>query len=221
MSVSRAGRIPFRLDEVNSVSCGGTAGISNTFASALWATGYIAEAMAAGVSGINLQGNPANCEGYSPLCAATSGLLASGVLHPQPEWYALLLARSLIGARPLPTTISSPGGPNVVVQAFKTAGGRLRVVIVDDQPPGTPPATLSVRVGRRYRWASVLSLTAPMPAARSGITLGGRAVTRDGSWFATPALTPLVRRRGAITLTVPASSAALITLLRAPTTRRP
>ena len=217
MSVARASGIPFRLDEANSVSCGGTAGISNTFASALWAMGYIAQATAAGVSGINLQGNPINCRGYSPLCAGTPRLMASGVLHPQPEWYALLLARSLIGARPLPTTLSSPGSPNVVVQAYKAAGGRLRLVVVDDEPPGARPAPLRIDVRRSYRWASVLSLRAPMPSASTGVTLGGQAVTRGGSWHATPPVTPLVRRHGAIALTVPASSAALVTLLRTPT----
>jgi hypothetical protein len=216
MSVSHSSRIPFRLDEVNSVSCGGTPGISNTFASTLWATGYFAEVMAAGVSGINLQGNPVNCRGYSPLCAGTPRRVASGVLHPQPEWYALLLARSLIGTRPLPTTLRSPGSPNVVVQAYKVSGGRLRLVVVDDEPPGTPPAALSIGVRRSYRWASVLSLRAPMPSASTGVTLDGQAVTRDGSWHATPPVTPLVRRHGAITLTVPASSAALVTLLRTP-----
>jgi hypothetical protein len=141
-------------------------------------------------------------------------LLSSGVLHPQPEWYALLLARSLIGDRPLPTTIRAPGR-NVLVQAFKTPGGRIRLVIVDDEPPGTPPAALSVSVARSYRWATVLSLRAPGPTASTGVTLGGRAVAHDGSWHATPPVTALVRRRGAIELTVPASSAALVTLLRA------
>jgi hypothetical protein len=216
MSVARASGIPFRLDEANSVSCGGTAGISNTFASALWATGYIAQATAAGVSGINLQGNPVNCRGYSPLCAGTPRLVASGVLHPQPEWYALLLARSLVGARPLPTKLRSRGSPNVVVQAYKVSGGRLRLVVVDDEPPGTRPAALSIGVRHSYRWASVLSLRAPMPSASTGVTLAGRVVTRDGSWYATPPITRLVRRHGAITLTIPASSAALVTLLRTP-----
>ncbi|HWY89121.1 MAG TPA: hypothetical protein VNY31_00470, partial [Solirubrobacteraceae bacterium] len=37
MSVSYHGSIHFRLDETNTVSCGGKAGVSNTFASALWA----------------------------------------------------------------------------------------------------------------------------------------------------------------------------------------
>ncbi|MCW3025879.1 MAG: Ricin lectin, partial [Solirubrobacterales bacterium] len=45
MSVSRRSRIAMRIDETNSVSCGGRPGISNTFASALWATDYISQAM--------------------------------------------------------------------------------------------------------------------------------------------------------------------------------
>ena len=56
-SRARAGSA-LRLDETGSVSCGGTAGISNTFASALWAVDYIARSMAAGAAGINLRGQP-------------------------------------------------------------------------------------------------------------------------------------------------------------------
>ena len=69
MAIAQSSRIPFRLDETNSVSCGGTAGISNTFASALWATGYLTRVMSIGVAGVNLHGNPANCNGYAPVCA--------------------------------------------------------------------------------------------------------------------------------------------------------
>ncbi len=91
------------------VSCGGVAGISNTFASALWAIGYLTQSMSMGVEGINLQGNPANCAGYTPVCAPTAEGLAAGALDAQPEWYALLLAKALIGDRPLPASTSSPG----------------------------------------------------------------------------------------------------------------
>jgi hypothetical protein len=38
MSVANASELPFRLDETNTVSCGGLEGISDTFASALWAS---------------------------------------------------------------------------------------------------------------------------------------------------------------------------------------
>ena len=55
--VARSHHEPFRMDESNSVSCGGTPGISDTFASALWASGYIGQALSAGAVGLNLEGN--------------------------------------------------------------------------------------------------------------------------------------------------------------------
>jgi hypothetical protein len=112
LAVAHRNGIPLRIDETNTVSCGGVAGISNTFASALWATGYITQAMAAGVAGINLEGNPVNCTGYTPVCAPDANALAQGALRAQPEWYALLLTKSLVGKRPLPTSISVEGPPN-------------------------------------------------------------------------------------------------------------
>jgi hypothetical protein len=214
-SVSRSSSIRFRMDELGSVSCGGTHGISDAFASTLWATGYMLQAMASGVAGVNFQGNPANCMGYSPVCAGSPELLGGGVLGAQPGWYALLLATKLIGARPLPTTLVSRTQPNILVRAFMSASGRLRVAIVDDEPPGSPSAALRLRVGRRYATAALLTLTAPSPTATTGVRLGGGAVAKDGSW-SEPARTPQIpRRQGAISLTVAPSSAALLTMVPA------
>lgn len=111
MKISRNLHVPLRIDEAGSVSCGGVAGISNTFASALWATGYVTQVMASGARGINLQGNPGNCAGYTPLCAPDASALARGALRAQPAWYALLLTRSLVGYRPLPTIVAAEGAP--------------------------------------------------------------------------------------------------------------
>ena len=215
MSVSRRSSIRFRMDELGSVSCGGMHGISDAFASALWATGYIAQAMSTGVAGVNFQGNPANCTGYSPLCAGSPGRLAAGILGAQPGWYALLLARGLIGARPLPTTLLPPAQPNVLARAFMSGSGRLRVLILDAEPPGSPPVALRLRVGRRYRRAAVLALTAPSPAATTGVRLGGRAVARDGSWSAPATIPQTPARHGAISITVAPSSAALLSMVAA------
>jgi hypothetical protein len=168
--------------------------------------------MAKGLAGLNFQGNPANCLGYSPVCAASAKHLATGILGTQPAWYALLLADKLIGARPLPTTLVSRAQPNILVRSFLSGGGALRVVVVDDEPPGSPPAALRLVVGRRFPRAAVLALTAPSPAATSGVRLGGRAVAADGSWRE-PSQTPLIPvRRGKLSLTVAPSSADLITL---------
>jgi hypothetical protein len=215
MAVSRGSRIPFRMDEANSVSCGGRAGISNTFASALWATDYISQAMAAGVTGINLEGNPANCLGYSPLCATTPAHLARGTLVAQPIWYALLLARALIGDRPLRTASSASQPQNLAVRALRAGDGTLQFVIVSDEPPGAPPAAVSLHVPRRFGPATVLALRAPSPDSTSGVTLGGRAVAGDGSWRGPGALPSVPASGGQVTVTIPPSSAALVSVARA------
>jgi hypothetical protein len=212
MAVSRGSRIPFRMDEANSVSCGGQAGISNTFASALWATDYISQAMAAGVTGINLEGNPANCLGYSPVCTTTPARLAHGALVAQPIWYALLLARALIGDRPLHTTVSPSQPENVAVRALLGRDGTMQFVIVNDEPPGAPSAAISLHVGSRFHAARTLALRAPSPAATSGATLGGRAVAGDGSWRGPGALASIPASGGQITVTIPPSSAALVSV---------
>lgn len=227
LAVSRAHHIPLRIDETNTVSCGGVAGISNTFASALWATGYIMQAMAAGVAGINLQGNPANCGGYTPACALDPASLARGGLRARPEWYALLLTRALIGDRPLPTTIaaagsppegspetSPPGSPDLVAASFLAPDHSLRVVLVNDEPLGTKPLSTRLNVGAGMKSASIERLTAPAPSATGGVLLAGRAVAPDGSWRP-PAQTPSAAvNAGTVTLTLAPSSAALVTVSR-------
>ena len=82
MAIAQSNEMPFRMDETNTVSCGGVPGISDTFASALWALGYITQAMQTGLSGINLEGNPGNCQGYTPVCASTPEALARGSSRP-------------------------------------------------------------------------------------------------------------------------------------------
>jgi hypothetical protein len=212
MAVSRASGIPFRMDETNSVSCGGKQGVSNTFAAALWAANYIAQTMAAGASGINFEGNPATCAGYSPVCALSAAQLRTGALNPQPEWYALLLTRGLVGDRPIGARLLQHARANIALTALRGPSGGLRLVLVDDDPPGSPDVALSVHVGPGYRAATVLSMTAPSPSATTGVLLGGRAVPPDGAWREPARLPRLVPRHGVVTVTIAPSSAALLTV---------
>jgi hypothetical protein len=209
--IARAAGIPLRIDEAGSVSCGGVSGISNTFAAALWATGWLAQAMGAGAAGVNLEGNPLNCAGYTPLCATSPDLLRAGRFRAQPVWYALLLARELIGSRPLPVSLATAGSPDLAADAFAGPRGELRVVLVDDDPPGSSPVTVRLGLGGVRRSAGVLRLTGPAPDATDGVLLGGREVAADGSWHP-PRPSPVPLRRGAVQLTLGASSAALLTL---------
>jgi hypothetical protein len=216
MRVARAERIEFRLDETNSVSCGGRAGVSDTFASALWAVSYIARSMAAGVAGINFHADLANCRGYAPLCAPTAERLEAGALSVRPEWYALLLAKALIGDRPIRTRVAWPhppgSRPDLSVTALRAADGRLHVVVVDDDPPGSARVLLHLHVGRRYRGGRILALTAPSPSAGAGVRLGGLSVQADGTWSEPQKLPALSGHRGFIALAVAPSSALLLTL---------
>jgi hypothetical protein len=215
--IAREAEVPFRLDETNTVSCGGVPGISDTFASALWAVSYLTQAMSMGATGINFEGNPVNCIGYTPLCAPSAEDLDSGALQAQPEWYAFLLARALVGERPLATIVSAPARQDVDVRSFLATDGTLRFVIVDDELPGAREVPVRLRVGRGFHGASVLWLTAPSPEALSGVELGGRAVAADGLWSQPARLPHASNRDGVITLEMKPSSAALLTV--APTGR--
>ena len=212
VSVASSGGIPFRLDETNSVSCGGTAGISNTFASALWAVSYAAQAMDAGAVGINLQGNPTNCGGYTPVCAPTPEQLAAGVLTAQPEWYGLLMASMLIGDRPIAASVRAAGHPNVEADAMLAPNGSLVVLVIDFEPAGARPLKLSIHTGSHYGGAYVLSLRAPSLDSLSGVTLGARPVAADGLWSQAARLPHLANIDGTLSTVVPGASATMLTI---------
>jgi hypothetical protein len=216
--------IPLRVDETNTVSCGGVPGISDTFASALWASAYITQAMAAGAAGINLEGNPANCNGYTPLCAPNPADLADGDLRAQPEWDALLLSRSLVGYRPLPTTISAPatGSPNLVAASFSGSDHSLKVMLVDDEPPSASPLALRLDVGAGMGAANVARLTAPSPASTHDVLLAGSTGGAPaGSRHASAGPTGLTTHSGIVAVELAPSSAALVTVSpRAPAPHR-
>ncbi len=204
--------IPMRIDETNTVSCGGVEGISDTFASALWATGYITQAMADGAAGINLQGNPTNCAGYTPLCAPTPTAIADGALSAEPEWYALLLTKPLIGTRPLPTTISAEGSPNLVAAAFSGSKHSLQFVLADNEPPGAAPLTLSLEVGAGMSTAQIQRLTAPSQEATSDVLLDGRTVAANGSWHAPTQIESVSASTGTVALELAPNSAAVVSV---------
>jgi hypothetical protein len=214
LAVARSMGVPLSIDEANTVSCGGVPGISDTFASALWATGYITQAMAAGTVSVNLQGNPSNCGGYTPLCAPSPAALAEGALRAQPEWYALLLTRSLVGYRPLVTTISPEGSPDLVAAAFAGPGHSLKVALADDEASGASPLALHIEVGPGMGVAEIERLTAPSQNATSGVLLAGRAVATDGSWRPPSHVETVSTHTGILALELTPGSAALVTVAR-------
>jgi hypothetical protein len=210
-AVARRHAIPLRVDETNNISCGGEPGVSNTFSAALWAVDFLARAMTLGIAGINFHGHLANPSGYAPLAALTPDALRAGQLTAQPEWYAMLLAKQLLGDRPLGAA-RRPGGLDVTAHAFLSAGGRLHLVVVDDEPSGAPQLRVRVPVGRAFGSGVALRLTAPSLDATSGVALGGSGVQAHGGWGPSGALPIVPVRGGSATFTVDPGSAVLVSL---------
>ena len=220
-AASRA--LPLRIDETNSVACAGQPGTSDTFGAALWALDYALIAARQGVAGLNFHGALGSCrEGgtivspwYSPLCE-----LAGGQLRARPEYYALLLLRSLEGCAFVSATYRT--SRNVSVYALRAPDGTLRVVIDDMQLPAgaasrtgrksrAGPVRVVLKVEPAYQHAGVTRLSAPSPYAKGAVTLGGASLRPDGTLPA-PVPTAVSGSSGRFVLRVAAGSAAVVSL---------
>ncbi len=219
---------PVRLDETNSVSCGGQDGVSNTLAAALWMVEYLVTVAQRGVNGVGIQGGLAACRGYTPLCVpgakgpaagtapgidpvadASLGAAASldGRLVVQPDFYGLLLVHELEGGRWLPCRTNQPTA--AWEAAVKMPDGAVRVVIINPSPGAT--ADIIVRTPGRDGRGSVQWLTGPSLGATSGVNLGGAEVGADGTWTPRPD-NVLARSADGVHVQVPAATAALVTV---------
>ena len=86
----------FRVDELNTVACEGKRGVTDTFASALWAVDALFALARDGVDGVNVHTFPG--AGYSLFLVTHSGGRWQAFVHP--EYYGLLLfARAAPPAR--------------------------------------------------------------------------------------------------------------------------
>jgi hypothetical protein len=205
VALARTRHAPLRIGETNNVACSGQPGVSDTYASTLWALDYVVRALDAGVSGLNFHGFLGRCRTYTPICAGRAPDLRAGRLSARPEWYALLMARSLAGSRRLATTVTS-GRRDVVALAVLTPARRVEVLIVDEGPRAT---RVTLRLPPRFRSAAVVRLAARALASRGGVTLGGRPVASDGRW--SPGRVERVTRgRGGVTVDLPGYSAAMM-----------
>jgi hypothetical protein len=203
-AIQRSSGIPLEIDETNNISCKGQPGVSDTFASALWAADYVGRAMTMGIRTLDFHNLISWPDSYSPLVAARGGL------HPNPEWYALLLTEGLRGARPLSASVY--GSPNLSASAFLGAGGAIQLLLVNFDPKSATPLLVRPEVPGHVAGGTILRLTAPSPNATSRVTLGGTEVARSGAWAPRLPLPTISKQKGSLAVAMPPGSAALITL---------
>jgi hypothetical protein len=209
--------VPAVIDESNSVVCEGQEGVSDVFASALWAIDDQLVVAREGVAGNYMHGTVVQCDTaqplfmyYTPLCAPTAADAAAGDLAAQPEYYGLAAVRDVGTGEFL--NLSNPVWADVRAYAVEHSDGTMTVVLDDvDDPSATGPTTVQLDLPAAYGWASEVDLTASGGlTATSGITLGGQTVQADGTL---PAPNPDGFDVGGdtVTVTVPAGRAEILT----------
>jgi hypothetical protein len=216
-ALAHARHIPLRIDEMNSVTCGGQPGVSDVFASALWAVNALFEAMQDGVDGVNIHTFPGTANQIFGF-RRVKGQWVAGV---RPEYYGLrLFAQAAPPGSRLLRIIQMHTGHT---RAWATLGthGVVRVVLVNESQ--RYPTSVLVRAQTPGETAQVERLTAPSASATTGITLGGQSFgTQTVTGVAAgrqsvTALPPYPRTGGTIAtyrVAVPAASAVMMTISR-------
>jgi len=208
-SIAHARHIPFRLDELNTVSCGADRATSQTFASALWAVDALFELARAGVDGVNIHTFPG--AGYELFRLTQSGAHWQATVSP--EYYGLMMFAQAAppGSRLL--RISGTNGP-IKIWATKAPDGRIRIVVINKDVAHAHVVSLPAAAAGATGAATIERLEAPSAASSTGVTLGGQsfgATTQTGS-LAAPKNESVQEQGGRYLVTMPAASAALLTL---------
>jgi hypothetical protein len=196
----RAG-LPFRLSELNSVNCGGRPGVSDAFATALWAPEALFDLLRAGVDSVNIHTRADMVN--APFAVNSSGFVA------RPLLYGLITFVRALGSRPrlVPLRLRARSSLRLHAWAVESGDDRLNVLLVND-------GRRDVRVrldAPTHGPASIQRLLARSPRALSGVTLDGQWLGHDGRWHgarSSETVTPW--RRGYLVI-VPRYSAAIVT----------
>jgi hypothetical protein len=199
----------FRLDEMNSVSCGGAVGVSNTFAASLWALDAMFELVHAGVDGVNVHTRQVP----NQLFTFTE---SRGQWHAivEPDYYGLLaFAQAAPPGSKLLKVAGYTRGP-IHVWATRAPDGTERVVVINMASRGSK--TIDVRIRSSAGTATLSRLTAPSLAATGHVALGGQSFatnTASGLLAGGSRTTSVARTAsGAYPVTVPPASAAILTV---------
>jgi Glycosyl hydrolase family 79 C-terminal beta domain len=209
--ISHARHIPLRIGEMNSVSCGGMPGVSNSFASALWSLDALFAMARVNVDGVNMQTARSLNELFS--FSRVRGRWEGQV---RPIYYGLMMFAQAAPAGSRLLALSGTAGTNVKAWATRAPDGERHVVLIDDD---SHAHTVSVRIpGSSSSAAGPTTLTrlqAPSVHATSGVTFGGESFgsqTDSGLLAGTPSTTSLTPAGDDYVITLPAASAAMLTL---------
>ena len=193
-----------RVDEMNSVTCGGEPGFTNSFGPALWALNVLPLYAEAGINGVNFQTRPYTAQNL----IQTDDTSAGWRVRVQPEYYGLLAFAKLTppGSRILQVSAVKSG---LYAWAARTPQGQTNVVITN---VGRAPASFAVKAAGVSGKATVEALKASGGlSASTGVTLGGQTIDpQTGQLTGRRVTTTVSPHKGAYDVTVPAATAEIV-----------
>jgi hypothetical protein len=197
--------LDLRLDELNSASCEGRKGVSNTFASSLWILDTLFQLASVGVDGVNIHTLPG--APYAPFSFSHRDGHWRATVNPL--YYGMLAFTQAFPAGAHLLRVTAPGGP-VKAYATEARNGTIRVVLIDKSQ--TRGATITLALPRASA-LTVERLTAPAVDSTTGVELGGRSFGASTTTGVLPApLTTRLRSSdGTVRVTLRAGSAAILT----------
>jgi Glycosyl hydrolase family 79 C-terminal beta domain len=193
-----------RLSELNSSTCGGAPGVSDSFAAALWSADVLFGMAQAGVAGVNL--HSWSGAWYSPID------FSGGQTRVRPLLYGMLFFDRAVqnGARLL--NVKQRRSDPVKVWATRDASRVVRVAVINKDPWHV--RVVQLKLPRGLGAGRVERLCARTLASQSGVTLGGQSFESggfDGRLHGAAKSTHAKARGRSYTLRLPAASAALLT----------
>jgi heparanase len=197
-----AGR-PIWLTETGSASCGGQSGYSDRHLSTFFTLNQLGQLAKRGVGVVVRQ---TLSGGNYGLLSSASGRIddGQGAVRPNPDYWAALLWRRLMGPRQLGVRTAGAAGP-VKIFGSCTAGRKGTQTLLALNP--SPGAAAAVQLaGRGAATADVYRVTAPALTSRE-VKLNGRTLRAPGGNV--PALRPVKAASGRVALP-PASYAFIV-----------
>ncbi len=202
-----------RVDEMNAITCGGTRGVSDSFATALWMMNTLFGMDKLGVDGLNMN-DPAGT-----INAVLNPVLSHGriTFQVQPEYYAMIMFEQAAppGSQILEMHNSVPS--TLAAWATRETSGAMHVVLVNKS--GSSSESTTVRVPKAVGPAAISILHARGLSSTGGVSLNGQsfgASTSTGllsGYAGTQVVSPV---KGTYTVKVPPASIEMLSFTPQP-----
>ena len=210
VQIASARHLPLRIDEMNSVTCGGWPAVSGSFGPALWALNILPMYAEAGTVGVNFHTTPFTWQSLlEPVSKPV--FIAGGLTAVQPEYYGLLAFAKLAppGSQMLKSSVSS--GDGLFEWADRTPSGQENVVLTN---PSSVGGNVNVSVPSQTAPATVTMLRSNGLSSTAQPTLAGQSLSASTGQLVGTVRSTSVKASGnghhTYEVRLPAASAAIL-----------